>query len=106
MKINVKIRKTLENAGALKAVASVTFDNQFVVHGVKVIETAKGRFMAMPEETYKDKEGKDARRDIFHPINSEARATMEAAVLASYDAAVSKAAEVAEKVPAENTENN
>lgn len=99
MKINVKIRKTFDNAGALKAVGSVTFDDAFVVHGVKVIESAKGRFMAMPEETYKDKDGKDARRNIFHPVNSDARAAMEAAVLSAYDEAVSKAS-------AEATENN
>lgn len=106
MKITVKIRKIFDNAGALKAVASVTLGDMFVVHGVKVIETAKGSFMAMPEEVYKDKDGKDARRDIFHPINSEARATMEAAVLSAYDAAVSKATEVTEEAPAETTENN
>lgn len=65
MNISVKIRKTFD-----KAVASVTLDDKFAVHGVKVIETAKGRFMAMPEEIYKDKDGKEAHRDIFHPICS------------------------------------
>ncbi len=62
--------------------------------------------MAMPEEVYKGQDGKDARRDIFHPINSEARAAMEAAVLSAYDAVVGKAIEVAEETPAETTENN
>lgn len=102
MKITVKIRKTMENAGALKAVASVTFDEMYVVHGVKVIETAKGRFMAMPEETFKNKDGEDVRRDIFHPINAEARANMEAAVFAAYDEAVKKVS----AETAENGENN
>lgn len=96
MNISVKIRKTFDKAGALKAVASVTLDDKFAVHGVKVIETAKGRFMAMPEEIYKDKDGKEAHRDIFHPICSEVRTELEAAVLTAYETAISK----------ETTENN
>ena len=52
--------------------------------------------MAMPEEIYKDKDGKEAHRDIFHPICSEARTELEAAVLTAYETAISK----------ETTENN
>ncbi len=91
MKINVKIRKTFDNTGALKAIASVTLDDMFAVHGVKIIETDKGGFMAMPEEHFKDKDGNDARRDIFHPISSDARSVLEAAVIDAYKSKLASA---------------
>ena len=86
MEFGVKIRKIIENDKPLKATCSVTIDNMFVVHGVKVIKTEKGSFIAMPFESYKDAEGNEQRRDVFHPITSEARRAMEAAVLAAYEA--------------------
>ena len=91
MKFIVKIRKIYTNRGALKAIASVTIDEAYAVHGVKVIETDKGRFIAMPGEVQKDKEGKATRRDIFHPINVKARGKLEAVVLKAYDEEIIKA---------------
>lgn len=88
MEFNVKIRKIIENGKPLKATCSVTMDNMFTVHGVKVIKTEKGSFIAMPFESYKDAEGNEQRRDVFHPITSEARRAMEVAVLAAYEAKV------------------
>ena len=93
MKISVKIRKTFEDAGAMKAVASVTLDDQFAIHGVKLIETANGRFAAMPSEVRKDKDGNEVRHDIFHPISSSARKLMEEAVLTAYETTIKKSAE-------------
>ena len=59
MKYSVKVRKVIENGKPLKAACSVTMDDQFTVHGVKVIQTEKGRFIAMPSEAYKDNDGND-----------------------------------------------
>ena len=86
MKYSVKVRKVIENGKPLKATCSVTMDGQFTVHGVKVIKTEKGSFIAMPYESYKDADGNEQRRDVFHPITSEARRAMEAAVLSAYEA--------------------
>ena len=88
MEFKVKIRKIIENGKPLKATCSVTMDDMFTVHGVKVIKTEKGSFIAMPYESYKDADGNEQRRDVFHPITSEARRAMEDAVLAAYEAKV------------------
>lgn len=85
MTFSVKIHNVIENGKPLKAVASVTMDGMFAVHNVRVIKSEKGMFIGMPYETYKDKDGKDTRRDVFHPINSEARKAMEEAVIAAYN---------------------
>ena len=52
MKFNVKVRKIIENGKPLKATCSVTMDDQFTIHGVKVITTEKHTFIAMPSESY------------------------------------------------------
>ncbi len=85
MKFTVKVRKIIENGKPLKAACSVTMDDQFTVHGVKVIETEKGRFVAMPSEAFRDSEGGEQFRDVCHPITSDARRALEDAVLAAYD---------------------
>ena len=92
MEFKVKIRKIIENGKPLKATCSVTMDDMFTVHGVKVIKTEKGSFIAMPYESYKDADGNEQRRDVFHPITSEARRAMEDAVLAAYEAKVAATA--------------
>jgi len=91
MTFSVKIHNVIENGKPLKAVASVTMDGMFAVHNVRVIKSEKGMFIGMPYETYKDKDGKDTRRDVFHPINSEARKAMEEAVIAAYNEKVNAA---------------
>ena len=94
MQISVKIRKVFDdNARPVKAIGSVTFDQQYVVHGVKVIETEKGRFIAMPNEFHKDKDGNEVRHDVFHPISSSARKTLEEAVYEAYEKACKEQAE-------------
>ncbi len=65
---DVRIRKVAKD-GKMKAVVSVTFDNEFVVHDIKVIEGEKGLFIAMPSRKALDGEF----RDIAHPINSDTR---------------------------------
>ncbi len=82
MKItDVKIRKTFTE-GPMKAVASVTFDHQLVVHDIKVINARDKYFIVMPSHKNPD----DTYRDIVHPINSEFRATLEKAVKDAYEA--------------------
>lgn len=90
MEFNVKVRKLIENGKPLKATCSVTMDGQYAIHGVKVIKTEKGSFIAMPYESYKDADGNEQRRDVFHPITSEARHAMEAAVISAYEAKVAE----------------
>ena len=78
---DIRIKK-VASEGKMKAVASVTFDNAFAVHDVKVIEGPEKLFVAMPSRRTPDGEY----RDIAHPINSDMRNMLETKVLAAYDA--------------------
>ena len=83
MKItNVRVLKLNQNGGKKKAVASVTFDNEFVVHDIKVIESQNGLFIAMPSKKTPTGEFKD----IAHPINPETREKIQNAILEAYNA--------------------
>lgn len=77
---DVRIRKVAKE-GKMKAVVSITFDDEFVVHDIKVIEGEKGLFIAMPSRKTADGEY----RDIAHPINSETRDRMQTLILNKYD---------------------
>lgn len=68
----------------VKAVASITLDDSFVVNGVKVVNGSKGLFVAMPVNKLKD----GSLRDIVHPITSEARDVISQAVLDKYEMAM------------------
>jgi stage V sporulation protein G len=75
----------------LRGVASVAFDNDFVVHYIKIIEGERGMFIAMPSiKTDSDDDTKPNFIDIAHPINSETRSIIEKAVLESYKELVEK----------------
>lgn len=76
---DVRIRK-VENAGKLKAVASVTFDDEFVVHDIKVIEGTKSLFVAMPSVRNAAGEFKD----VAHPLKTELREAISQKVLEKY----------------------
>lgn len=65
----------------MKAVVSVTFDNEFVVHDIKVIESQNGLFIAMPSRKTPEGEFKD----IAHPINAETRDKIQTAILEKYE---------------------
>ena len=83
MKItDVRVRKVLKQ-GKMKAVVSITFDNEFVVHDIKVIEGEKGLFIAMPSKKSADGEY----RDIAHPINSDTRKEIQTMILEAYEKA-------------------
>ena len=106
MNIDVRIRRLIDRENTpVKAVCSVTFGNQYAVHGVRVIETKNGRFMAMPYESYTDAEDNARRRDIFHPVTTEARRAMEDAVFAAYEEAKAAAEETETMTEAEVTED-
>ena len=77
---DVRVRKVAKE-GKMKAVVSVTIDDEFVVHDIKVIEGEKGLFIAMPSRKAADGEY----RDIAHPINSETRDTIQKAILTKYE---------------------
>jgi len=77
---DVRIRK-VNAEGKMKAVVSVTFDNEFVVHDIKVIESQNGLFIAMPSRKAPDGEF----RDIAHPINAETRGKIQSAILDKYE---------------------
>lgn len=76
---DVRVRK-VSKEGKMRAVVSITIDNEFVVHDIKVIEGEKGLFIAMPSRKAADGEY----RDIAHPINSETRDRIQSLILEAY----------------------
>ena len=77
---DVRVRKVAKE-GKLKAVVSITMDDEFVVHDIKVIEGEKGLFIAMPSKKAVDGEY----RDIAHPINSDTRERIQDIILTKYE---------------------
>ncbi len=89
MKItDVRVRKVAKE-GKMKAVVSITLDDIFVVHDIKVIEGDKGLFIAMPSR----KSGDGEYRDIAHPINSETRDWIQKVILEGYEKALQEMVE-------------
>ena len=78
---DVRVRK-IASQNRMKAIASVTFDDVFVVHDIKVIESDKGLFIAMPSKKSVDGEY----RDIAHPITSATRDRIQKQILDAYEA--------------------
>jgi stage V sporulation protein G len=78
---DIRIRK-MNKEGKMKAVVSVTFDNCFVIHDIKVIESQEKLFVAMPSRKTSNGEFKD----IAHPINSESRDFIQKAIIEKYEA--------------------
>lgn len=87
---DVRVRKVAKE-GKLKAVVSITMDEEFVVHDIKVIEGEKGLFVAMPSKKAVDGEY----RDIAHPINSETREKIQSIILENYEKVLEEAPEEA-----------
>lgn len=80
---DVRVRKVAKE-GKMKAIVSITLDDEFVVHDIKVIEGEKGLFIAMPSKKASDGEY----RDIAHPINSNTRDRIQRIILESYEKAL------------------
>ena len=84
MKItDVRVRK-ITKEGKMKAIVSITIDDEFVVHDIKVIEGEKGLFIAMPSKKATDGEY----RDIAHPINQTTRENIQGIILDRYEQAL------------------
>ena len=77
---DVRVKK-IAKEGKMKAISSITIENEFVVHDIKVIEGDKGLFIAMPSKKSLDGEY----RDIAHPINSSTRDMIQSAILEKYN---------------------
>lgn len=82
---DVRVRK-ITKEGKMKAVVSITLDDEFVVHDIKVIEGEKGLFIAMPSKKAADGEY----RDIAHPINSVTRDSIQQIILEKYEAVLAE----------------
>lgn len=80
---DVRVRK-ITKEGKMKAIVSITLDDEFVVHDIKVIEGEKGLFIAMPSKKATDGEY----RDIAHPINSSTRESIQRIILEQYEKAL------------------
>ncbi|MBQ9910219.1 MAG: septation regulator SpoVG [Lachnospiraceae bacterium] len=76
---DVRMRR-IEAEGKMKAVVSITIDDEFVVHDIKVIENENGLFIAMPSRRSADGQY----RDVAHPINSETRKALQDMILEKY----------------------
>ena len=87
----MRVRKVAKD-GKMKAVVSITLDDEFVVHDIKVIEGEKGLFIAMPSRKASDGEY----RDIAHPINSETRERIQTINMEQYEKAAAESAEAEE----------
>ncbi len=85
---DIRIRLVEKEDLKLKAVASITIDNCFVIHEIKVISGERGLFIAMPSKKSKGEEF----RDICHPINSETRSALDKAIVEAYEKALSEQA--------------
>lgn len=82
---DVRVRKITKES-KMKAVVSITLDNEFVVHDIKVIEGDKGLFIAMPSRRAGDGEY----RDIAHPINTDTREKLQSIILERYEEAMAE----------------
>ncbi|AOZ92820.1 septation regulator SpoVG [Paenibacillus crassostreae] len=82
---DVRLRR-VNSEGRMKAIASITIDNEFVVHDIRVIDGNNGMFVAMPSKRTPDGEF----RDIAHPISSGTREKIQSAVLAEYESAANE----------------
>ena len=85
---DVRVRK-IAKEGKMKAIVSITLDDEFVVHDIKVIEGDKGLFIAMPSKKASDGEY----RDIAHPINSSTRENIQRLILDRYEKALEEPVE-------------
>ena len=93
---DVRIRKVRQK-GKMKAIVSVTFEDEIVIHDIKVIEDDRGLFIAMPSRRISSGEF----RDIAHPINSLTRDILQKAILKEYEKAILEEASIQESAVTE-----
>lgn len=84
MEIKARIDRMV-GSKTLKAIASVSLDGKFVVKNLRVVDGNKGLFVALPQESYTDREGKKQYSNVFFPITNAAKYDLQDAVLAVYE---------------------
>lgn len=99
-KIEVRIDRVLPGEGKTKAFASATIGGAFAIHGIRVIDSEKGIFISMPQESY-TKNGEKKYTNIFHAITAEARTALIEAVNTAYAQALEQAEEQGQQEEAE-----
>lgn len=92
---DVRVRK-VNSEGKMKGIVSITFDNEFVVHDIKIIEGPQGKFVAMPSRKTPDGEFKDT----AHPINPETRLRIQQAIMEKYETVLAESMTNSETVTA------
>lgn len=80
---DVRVRK-ITKEGRMRAIVSITLDNEFAIHDIKIIEGEKGLFIAMPSKKSADGEY----RDVAHPINADTREKIQSIILEGYEKAL------------------
>ena len=85
--ISVRV-DSLNEIGKIRAFVSANIGGAFAIHGIKVVDSDKGMFVAMPQSKFKTADGETKYLDEFHPVTSEARNKLNEAVLAAYEQAV------------------
>ena len=99
-----RVQKLFDNPDSkVKAIVGVNIGGEYAIHGIKVIDSEKGRFVSMPNDKWTDSEGKIKYTDTFHAVSKEARDKLIGTVMAAYE---QKLAEVQSQsnAPAEETE--
>jgi len=84
---DIKVRKLFDNEGPMKAIVSVTFDNQLALHDIKIINARDKFFIVMPSRKNQD----NTYRDIVHPINSDFRSELEEKIIEAYNTEIANA---------------
>lgn len=99
MSIEVRIsRLNLNPNNPVKAYASVTLENGYAVHGLKVCSGQNGLFVSMPSTSYVDQNGVKKYRDVFHPVKKESREELISSVMNEYKAALQNAMEFGQRM--------
>lgn len=89
--ISVRIDRLVDyDNSKLKAIASVNIGGAFAIHGLRVIDSQKGLFVQMPQNSFQ-RDGKTEYSDIFHPITAEARSELNSKVLEAYEQELTEA---------------
>lgn len=102
--LKAKIQKLVDNPESrIKAIASVNIGGEYAIHGIKVIDSEKGRFISMPNEKWTDQGGNTKYKDTFYAITAEARTNLANTVMAAYEQALAESQEQS-GTPAEESE--
>ena len=98
-RVTARIDQILDGEeSALRAFASVNIAGVMAVHGLRILESEKGLFVAMPSRSYADRNGETKYSDVAHPVTAEARTAINESVLAAYNQELSENESLAEDI--------